>query len=89
MSVEIVTREDLNQFRSELITEIRQLLTATQKPIKEWLKAVEVRKMLSISPNTLIQMRNSGQLNFSKIGGLYYYSMTDIERLMQSTRKQN
>ncbi len=89
MSVEIVTREDLNQFRSELIIEIRQLLTTTQKPMKEWLKATEVRRLLSISPNTLIQMRSSGQLNFSKVGGIYYYSMTDIDRLMQTTRKHN
>lgn len=89
MAVEIITIMDLNNFRLELIMEIKQLLSTTQKPVKEWLKATEVRKLLNISPNTLVQLRSKGELSFSKVGGIYYYSMTDIEKLLERTRKRN
>ena len=89
MAVEIITIMDLNNFRLELIMEIKQLLSTTQKPVKEWLKATEVRKLLNISPNTLVQLRSKGELSFSKLGGIYYYSMTDIEKLLERTRKRN
>lgn len=51
--------------------------------------ATNVSWLISISPNSLILMRSSGQLNFSKVGGIYYYNMTEIERLMQTTLKNN
>ena len=89
MAVEIITIMDLNNFRLELIMEIKQLLLTTKKPVKEWLKATEVRKLLNISPNTLVQLRSKGELSFSKLGGIYYYSMTDIEKLLERTRKRN
>lgn len=89
MAVEIITIMDLNNFRLELIMEIKQLLSTSQKPVKEWLKATEVRKLLNISPNTLVQLRSKGELSFSKVGGIYYYSMTDIEKLLERTRKRN
>ena len=89
MAVEIITIMDLNNFRLELIMEIKQLLSTSQKPVKEWLKATEVRKLLNISPNTLVQLRSKGELSFSKLGGIYYYSMTDIEKLLERTRKRN
>ena len=79
MQVEIITKEDLEQFKKELTEEIRTMLkTKGVIPQKEWLKSFEVRKMLGISPGTLQQMRINGTLEFTQLGGLIYYPYQDI-----------
>lgn len=83
MSVEILTKDDLLQFKSELLDEIKKILSTNDGLEKKWLKAGEVRQLLDISPNTLTQMRINGQLGFSKVGGIYYYSKFDIEKMLQ------
>lgn len=84
MSVEIITKEDLYQFRSELIQEIRILLKQTPSTIdKQWLKSAEVRKLLQISPGTLQNLRINGTLRYTKIGGSRYYSSKDIYQLLE------
>lgn len=87
MSVEILTKDDLLQFKSELLDEIKKILSTNDGVEKKWLKAGEVRQLLDISPNTLTQMRISGQLGFSKVGGIYYYSKFDIEKMLQLHKK--
>lgn len=88
MSVHIITLEEWVEFKTELIQEIRTILSeSTTTTPKKWLKSSEVRKMLNISPGTLQTMRINGTLPFTKIGGTHYYSFTDIEKLM-SKKKQ-
>lgn len=83
MIVELVTKEDLQQFRMDLIYDLKQLLpVSSEKVNKPWLKNGEVRKLLNISANTLQRLRISGKLPSTKIGGVHYYKFTDIERLM-------
>jgi Helix-turn-helix domain len=85
MEVEIVTKEDLQAFRVQLVNEIRQILQATQpKAEKQWLKNSDVKKLLNISSNTIQRLRISGKLKSSKIGGVHYYRYEDIELLLES-----
>lgn len=49
---------------------------------KPWLKSHEVQKILKISSGTLQHLRDSGQLKFSKVGGIVFYEMKDIEDMM-------
>ncbi|HYF70258.1 MAG TPA: helix-turn-helix domain-containing protein [Ohtaekwangia sp.] len=84
MVANIVTIEDLQEFRRELIEEIRGLLSqrkATSE--RKWLKSHEVRRMLFISPGTLQNLRVNGSLPFTKIGGVIYYNADDIEQMLQ------
>lgn len=84
MSVEIITKEDLLEFKSELISEITKLVKpATQSQSKQWLKSTEVRKLLDISPGTLQNLRISGTLRYTKIGGTMYYKSADITKLLE------
>lgn len=83
MNVELITKEDLRQFENRLIGEIRTLLKPEQSPIKQWLKSAEVRKLLNISPGTLQNLRINGTLRFTKIGGMMYYKMEDITKLLE------
>lgn len=82
MSIEVVTREDLLAFRQQLLADIKALLQSRPATQKEWLRSSEVRKLLKISRGTLQNMRINGQLKPSKIGGIYYYSYGEIEKLL-------
>ncbi|TWF39622.1 helix-turn-helix protein [Chitinophaga polysaccharea] len=87
MAAEILTREDLAIFKTELFRELRELVNAPALQPKKWLKTYEVRDMLGISPGTLQNMRINGTLSFTKIGGLIFYDYDDILQLMEGTRK--
>lgn len=84
---QIVTREDLNEFRTQLLRDFKELIQHKPEQSKQWLKSIEVRKLLNISPGTLQTLRINGILTYSKIRGTYYYANDDIEKLMNSTKK--
>ena len=89
MSAQILTTDDLHEFKIELLEEIRQLLKEHRgEPSKKWLKSYEVRKILNISPGTLQNLRLNGTLPYTKIGGVMYYDYADIQEMLQS-RKQS
>ncbi len=84
MSTEIITKEDLEYFRLQLLNDLKQLqVSVAQKPAKEWLKGSEVRKLLNISAGTLQSLRINGKLQSTKVGGIYFYRYQDIEKLFQ------
>ena len=83
MAIEVVTKEDLQQFRIQLINDIRQLIGSEEKTSgKQWLKNAEVKKILNISSNTIQRLRIAGKLRSSKIGGVHYYRYADIEKML-------
>lgn len=82
MQVEIITKDDLKQFKAELLNEIKAIVKPQGK-VKEWLKSAEVRKLLNISPGTLQNLRINGTLRYTKIGGTMYYKLEDITRLLE------
>ncbi len=81
MSAQIITTDDLREFKIELLDEIRAIVSEQKTAIsKKWLKSNEVRKLLNISPGTLQTLRINGTLPYTKIGGTNYYNFTDIEK---------
>lgn len=86
MVIDLITREDLNEFRNLLLNDLKQLIQPQSQPqpqqVKQWLKSNEVRKLLSISPGTLQNLRINGILTFTKIGGTMYYNYPDIEKVL-------
>ena len=85
MTTEIITKEDLQQLRLQILNDIRQLMTpADVKLVKPWLKNSEVRKLLNISSNTIQRLRIAGKLRSSKVGGIHYYRYEDIEKLLNA-----
>ena len=88
MAVNILTKEDLQQFKFELFAELKTLLTSVPNQPKKWLKSYEVRNMLGISRGTLQHMSNNGTLFPSQIGGLMFYDYDEILKLMKETKKQ-
>ena len=85
MAIEVITKDDLQQFRTQLLNDIRQLLEpSNSKPVKLWLKNSELKKLLNISSNTIQRLRITGKLPSSKVGGIHYYRYEDIERLLNT-----
>jgi hypothetical protein len=88
MATEVITREDLNEFRTLLLSDLNEMLNAKQQLQKQWLKSNEVRKLLNISPGTLQNLRVNGTLTYTKIGGIIYYSNTDLDKLLNSNKTE-
>ena len=85
MAVSIITQEDLQVFKTEMVNEFRKILKEFQPDLptyKKWLKSYEVRKMLNISPGTLQTLRINGSLPFTKIGGTMFYEHEDVKKMM-------
>ena len=85
MGLEVITKEDLQLFRMQLLNDLRLILEPKDaKPVKPWLKNSEVRKLLNISSNTVQRLRIAGKLRSSKVGGIHYYRYEDIEKLFSN-----
>jgi hypothetical protein len=66
-----------------LLADIKVLLAeAPRTDRKPWLKGSEVRKLLGISAGSLQNLRITGRLKSSKVGGIHYYRYEDIERMI-------
>lgn len=84
MAIEIITVEDLERFRIKLLQDLKDILSQHQNAErKQYLKSIEVQKLLKISANTLQKLRVNGLLHPTKIGGSMYYSMNEIEMLLK------
>ncbi len=87
MATEIITQDDLREFKIELLEDIKKLLKQhSSSNQKQWLKSYEVRELLNISPGTLQHLRVSGTLPFTKIGGTIYYDYSDIQLMIAENK---
>jgi hypothetical protein len=87
MNVELITKGDLLEFKSDLLNEIKRIIQPGQGSAKKWLKSVEVRKLLSISPGTLQNLRINDTLRFTKVGRILYYKLEDINKILEGEGK--
>jgi hypothetical protein len=87
MAANIVTLEDLQNFKQEILSEIQKILSQKHTiPVKKWLKSHEVRRLLTVSPGTLQNLRVNGRLPFSKIGGVIFYDIDDVQKMIQDNK---
>lgn len=84
MPANIITKEDLLEFKLELLEDIKNLFQFRSTEQKLWLKSSEVKELLKISSGTLQNLRINGTLTCSKVGGTLYYNYRDIEKLLNS-----
>jgi len=77
---QVVTKRDLLNFGNLLLNELKSVSEKEQPA--QWLKSIEVRKLLKISPGTLQNLRINGTLQYNRIGGIIYYKYDDIAKLL-------
>jgi hypothetical protein len=86
MAAEIITKEDLQKFKSELLQELTSLLKGKEPGQKEWLRSEDVRQMLGISTGTLQNLRISKTLPFTKLNGTLYYSYQEVINVLNKNK---
>jgi hypothetical protein len=83
MLVEFITKQDLEEFRIRLLNDIRTLLPKeNMQQKKEWLRSNDVLMMLDISMGTLQNLCTNGILHPTKVGGLNYYKLDEIQKVL-------
>ncbi len=87
MSVTILTKEDLEEFKNELIIEMKDILETKNAKRKKWLKTHDVMEWLNVSAGTLQSMRISGKLKYSKIGGILFYDYDHLNDMLEGKSK--
>ncbi|MDB0007340.1 helix-turn-helix domain-containing protein [Flavobacteriales bacterium] len=84
---DLITKSDLEDFKKEILEQLTAKIGYSQN--KQWLRSSEVKKMLNISSGTLQNMRVNGVIPFSKIGRIYFYSISDILNVLETSKEQN
>jgi hypothetical protein len=87
---QLITVDDLTQFKQELLNELLSVLkTQTGTIPKKWMKSHEVRRLLKISPGTLQTLKTSGVIPYTKMGGLHFYDHDDIQKVLESNKNNS
>ena len=85
MTFEVITKDDLKNLKQEIITEMKTILGG-KTAHKKWLKSVDVRELLNISPGTLQNLRVNGTLPYTKMGKTLYYEYDDVVRILTQNK---
>jgi 3-methyladenine DNA glycosylase Tag len=75
MNIEVITREEFNSFKKEVLEALKPVSTNQEK---KFLRSSEMRKMFNISAGTLQNMRINGTLPYSKFGTTILYDMEKV-----------
>ena len=86
MSAEIVTMEDLEKFRIQLLTDLAKMMQKPD-PVEPLLRSAQVRKILNISPGTLQKLRVKGILPYTRLDGSFRYRLADVEQALESLKQ--
>ena len=91
MAAEMITVDDLRDFKMDPLDDIKKLFSSPLNPSKKktWLKSPDVRELLGISAGTLANLRVNGTLPFSKVGGIILYDYDEIVRVLEENKVNN
>jgi len=89
MKLDLITIEDLEIFKEDLLTEIKEMLKGSPQSdtSSEWLRSAQVRDLLNISQGTLQNLRINRTLSYSMVGKTVYYKRKDIVNLLETNFK--
>lgn len=62
MALQVLTKEDLQVFKNELLEDLKNLFQIRTTEQKLWLRSVEVKELLKISARTRQYLRICGNL---------------------------
>ena len=83
MNVEIITKEDLLEFRKEFIEEIKEIINPGLQQT-EWLSTDEAMTLLGIKGKTKLQnLRDNLAIKFSQHGRIIKYSQSSIIEFLE------
>jgi len=87
MPANVITSENLETFKKELLTEIKDILMKYDRvTMDKWIKSNIVMTKLGISPGTLQNFRINRTIPFSKLGGIIYYDEEEINEILNRNK---
>ena len=90
MPKEIITTDDLREFKIELLEDIKKLLKITASSgSAKYIKSSEMRRLLNVSLGTLQTLRINGTLPYIKIGGMIFYDAAEISKVIDDNSIHN
>ena len=85
-SEELVTKKDLEETKKAIINYLQEVFSQVKPANKKWLKSQEVMKLLNISSSGLQNFRINNIIPYTKIGGIIYYSASDIDKILEKNK---
>ncbi len=90
MPANLITTEDLRDFKIELLEEFKTIINTSEKfESKKYIKSAEIRKLLKVSPGTLQTLRINGTLPYTKIGGIILYDVVEVHKILEANKIHN
>lgn len=87
-SIIVISKEEFDQFKKELIDEIKQTMQPSIKNSTKWLKSSDVREMLNISDSTLQTYRINGTIPAYKLDTTWFYKFDEIVEALEKGRNR-
>jgi len=87
MNLELVTKEDLQTLRFQIVGDIKEMLDQGPRAGEGDMRGFrtrEVRHLLGCSAGKLKSLCAVGRIRTKKIGGTIYYNKDDVKRLLTS-----
>jgi len=81
----VISKEDFDLFKAELLEEIKAIFDANVKKAK-WIRSSDVREMLNISDGTLQSLRVKGIIPAYKLDTTWFYKYEEIVQAMERNR---
>jgi len=79
MKIDILTKDDLNSFKKELVT----LIKSASKPEVEYISKKEAKEILGCGESKLEQLRNERYISFAPIGREYRYKLSSLYNYLE------
>jgi hypothetical protein len=86
MNIEVITKDDLQEMKLEILKEMSTLIKCKAKE-RNWLKSADLCEMFGISLGTLQNLRVNGTVPFTKLGGTLYYSHDDVIAILNRNKR--
>ncbi len=88
IAIESKTFEQMKERFKGFSNQVKDLCGDNQDK-EQWLGNEDVCALLQISPRTLQSYRDNGILPFSQIGRKCYYRVSDVEQLINNSKKES
>lgn len=87
-AIESKTFDQIKERFKDFSRQVKDLCGDNQDK-EQWLGNDDVCGLLQISPRTLQSYRDNGILPFSQIGHKCYYKVSDVEQLINNSKKES
>ncbi|HVT87045.1 MAG TPA: hypothetical protein VHD35_17730 [Chitinophagaceae bacterium] len=88
MTVTVLTKESLREFKYEFLQAMKQALERNNEKPNKWLRTHELQELLDISVGSLKKLRDEGAIKFWKDEKYVYYDWEQIEELLEGAKEK-